>query len=121
MLLHVTCVHSYLFWHSRHFLPVIQPLLNTRNTSLRYVEPIDEDDEDAPENEFVNATVGGSIPPNFIPAVEKVQQGLSLNQLFLYTFLVGSLVSGVFGCEFSKFIRLPFFHFLLFPTCRAHS
>lgn len=42
-----------------------------------YVEPLDEDDLDEKDRAagkkvlFVNQTVGGSIPPNFIPACEK--------------------------------------------------
>jgi elongation factor G len=36
-----------------------------------YIEPMEEPTEDGALLEFVNATVGNNIPPEFIPAIEK--------------------------------------------------
>jgi hypothetical protein len=39
---------------------------------IRYIEPIEEEEKKV--SEFIDATVGGSIPPNFMPAVTKVSR-----------------------------------------------
>ncbi|MGP9495562.1 elongation factor G [Pseudoalteromonas sp. AOP31-A2-14] len=52
------------------------------------LEPMDVSDDDAPIYEFVNETVGGSIPKEFIPAVDKgIQEQMAQGVLAGYPLL----------------------------------
>lgn len=45
---------------------------------IGYIEPMSMDEETGKDVEFIDDVLGGSVPQNFIPAVEKVCLGMTV-------------------------------------------
>jgi len=75
---------------------------------IGYIEPIeDEENPDSMDNEFLNVMSGNNIPPEFIPAIEKVLSLFSLSLFFFFVLSFFYLFSSFYACKCDCPVGLP--------------